>query len=141
MQAKSKVIKEVCVPDRYFFDYLRGYFDGDGCFYSYWDPRWRSSHMFYVEFACASADHVEWLRRVLYEKAGVRGHVGFDGKKATLHLKYAKKEALEIIRKMYYSPGVVCLHRKRAKIEKALEIERLQQKVYAQVEKLVDSQP
>jgi len=45
--AKSKTISMVDVPKNYFFDFLRGCLDGDGCFYSYWDSRWRSSHMFY----------------------------------------------------------------------------------------------
>ena len=54
---------------------------------------------------------------------------------------YAKKESVVIIKKMYYNPSVVCLSRKRKKIEKALEIEKIQQKKYAQVEKLVDFYP
>jgi len=33
--AKSKTIGELCIPKKYFFDFLRGSFDGDGCFYSY----------------------------------------------------------------------------------------------------------
>ena len=49
--AKSLTIKQVAVPERYFFDFLRGCFDGDGCSYSYWDPRWKSSFMFYISFA------------------------------------------------------------------------------------------
>lgn len=51
------------IPGKYFFDYLRGCFDGDGCFYSYWDPRWRSSHMFYLEFISASKNHIDWLQK------------------------------------------------------------------------------
>src|SRR3989338_8341238 len=37
---KTKTIGVVNIPDEYFFDFLRGHFDGDGCTYSYWDPRW-----------------------------------------------------------------------------------------------------
>jgi hypothetical protein len=44
--AKSKTIKRVNVPDIFFFDFLRGCFDGDGTFYSYWDKRWKSSFMY-----------------------------------------------------------------------------------------------
>ena len=47
-QAKSLTVGKIDVPDKYFFDFLRGCFDGDGYSYSYWDPRWRSSFMFYV---------------------------------------------------------------------------------------------
>ena len=67
---------------------------------------------------------------MLKSKIGVLGHVVTDGKKATMQLKYAKKEALEIIGKMYYSPSVVSLSRKRIKIQKALVIEKEQQQQY-----------
>ena len=137
--AKSKIIGEVDIPKKYFFDFLRGCFDGDGTFYSYWDPRWRSSHMFYLEFISASKNHIDWLRKELEEKLKVSGHISKDGLKATFQLKYAKKEAVEIIKKMYYSPSVVCLSRKKIKIQRALIEERKQQKKYARVEKLVDS--
>src|SRR3989344_1512456 len=46
---KSKTLGAIDIPNKYFFDFLRGHFDGDGSFYSYWDPRWRSSFMFYTE--------------------------------------------------------------------------------------------
>ncbi len=128
--AKSKTIGVVKIPDKYFLDYVRGCFDGDGCFYSYWDPRWRSSHMFYVNFVSASRVHIAWLREELRLKVGIIGHLTNDGKDSTVQLKYAKKEALVIIDKMYYNPRVVCLTRKRLKVEKALKIERKQQKLY-----------
>lgn len=128
--AKSKTIGGVDIPDEYFFDYLRGCFDGDGCFYSYWDPRWRSSHMFYLEFVSASKKHIVWLQGELEVRIEAKGHITNDGRMRTKQLKYAKKEALEIIKKMYYTPRVICLSRKRLKIKKALEIEKRQQKAY-----------
>ena len=128
--AKSKTIGKIEIPDKYFFDFLRGCFDGDGTFYSYWDPRWRSSHMFYLEFISASKNHINWLRAELKRKLDVFGHITKDSKGATYQLKYAKKEALEIIKKMYYNRHAICLSRKRIKIEKALAIEKKQQKEY-----------
>ncbi|MBP7804696.1 MAG: hypothetical protein KA052_00540 [Candidatus Pacebacteria bacterium] len=129
--AKSKTLSKIKIPQEFFFDLLRGCFDGDGCFYSYWDSRWRSSHMFYVEFISASRAHIDWLRDELYQRLGVRGHIGKDGRGSIYQMKYAKKEALEIIKKMYYTPRVVCLTRKRLKIEKALMTESKQQKLYS----------
>ena len=96
---KSLTMGKLKIPDKYFFDFLRGCFDGDGCFYSYWDPRWRSSHMFYVEFVSASKKHIDWLREELKDFIGVFGHVSKDGKGSTFQLKYAKREAVEIIKK------------------------------------------
>jgi len=135
-QAKSKTLGAIKVPNRYFFDFLRGNFDGDGSFYSYWDPRWRSSHMFYFEFVSASARYIEWLREKIKKRLNINGHVtNIGGNRDTQQLKYAKKEALEVIRKIYYNREVVCLSRKRKKIERALKIEGEQQKLYARVEK------
>lgn len=128
---KSKTIGGILIPKNYFFDFLRGSFDGDGCFYSYWDPRWRSSHMFYVEFVSASKLHIDWLRNEIFERLAVKGHLVKDGKGSTYQLKYAKREALAIIKKMYYNRKIVCLSRKRIKIEKALAIEKKQQKLYS----------
>jgi hypothetical protein len=127
---KSKTISKILIPEEYFFDFLRGCFDGDGCFYSYWDPRWRSSFMFYIEFVSASEKHINWLRNELKERLNVWGHISKDGRKITFQLKYAKKEALEIIKKMYYDKKVICLSRKRVKIEKALKINSKQQQTY-----------
>ncbi|MCX6753699.1 MAG: hypothetical protein NTV03_01435 [Candidatus Nomurabacteria bacterium] len=127
---KSLTMGKLVIPDRYFFDFLRGCFDGDGTFYSYWDKRWRSSHMFYVEFVSASEKHINWIREELENKVGVTGHITNSGVGMTHQLKYAKKEAVEIINKMYYNPNVVSLSRKRLKIEKALKIEKKQQKQY-----------
>lgn len=139
---KSLTMEKLAIPQEYFFDFLRGCFDGDGCFYSYWDPRWRSSHMFYLEFASASEKHVLWLQQEIEKRLHIMGHMAKAGRGGTLfQLKYAKKESMEIIKKMYYTPRVVCLSRKRIKIEKALKIEEKQQKKYAQVEKLVDFYP
>src|SRR5262249_26952854 len=63
MPNKSRIIGEVKVPDKYFFDFLRGSFDGDGCTYSYWDKRWKSSFMFYTTFVSASETHILWIQK------------------------------------------------------------------------------
>ncbi len=128
--AKSKTMGAIAVPDEYFFDFLRGSFDGDGCFYSYWDPRWRSSHMFYVEFVSASEKHIDWIRGSVARLSGVIGSKTVSAKIPMYSATYAKRDSLEIIKKMYYSQDVVCLPRKKLKIEKALAVEREQQSKY-----------
>ena len=133
----SKTLEEIDIPDEYFFDFLRGHFDGDGTFYSYWDLRWKSSFMFYTEFISASKRHIDWLRGEIRKKVRINGHITSGGRNGmTYQLKYAKKESLEIIKKMYYNPKAICLSRKRAKITKALGLDRDN---YARVEKLVNS--
>ncbi|MBU6323488.1 MAG: hypothetical protein KGI41_02100 [Patescibacteria group bacterium] len=119
---KTKTIGALDIPDEYFFDFLRGHHDGDGSFYSYYDPRWRSSFMFYLSFISASRAHVEWIRTELERRLKVCGHLTASTRSSVIQLKYAKAEALKILKRMYQKPHVVCLSRKRLKIAKALRI-------------------
>lgn len=119
--SKSKTIGKVKIPEEYFFDFLRGCFDGDGCFYSYWDTRWKSSFMFYTVFVSASKDFIDWIREYNRRTLSINGHISMDGRKSTYELKYAKRESLILLEKMYDLPNVVCLSRKRLKIKKALD--------------------
>jgi hypothetical protein len=122
MPNKSKVLEEIAIPDEYFFDFLRGDFDGDGTFYSYWDPRWRSSYMFYTVFMSASEQHILWIREKIFIHIGIKGHITKAGRTPMYQIKYAKAESLKLLPKMYYNPEVVCLSRKREKIRKALSV-------------------
>ncbi len=119
---KSKTLGPILVPDRFFFDFLRGHFDGDGTFYSYWDPRWRSSFMFYTDFVSASKTHIEWLRSQIEKHLGIRGHITKSVNDSAYQLKYAKADSLKLLLKIYYNRSVVCLSRKRKKIEVALKV-------------------
>lgn len=119
---KTKTISKLAIPEEYFFDFLRGHHDGDGSFYSYYDPRWRSSFMFYLQFISASKTHVEWIRSELYRRLGVKGHITSSKGSCVIQLKYAKAESIKVLKKMYPRPDVICLSRKRLKIERALRI-------------------
>ncbi len=118
---KSKTLRSIAVPDKYFFDFLRGHFDGDGTFYSYWDLRWKSSFMFYTEFISASKAHIEWLRERICNILKIHGHITRSGNNSVYQLKYAKGESLKLLAKMYYNKDVICLRRKKDKVEKALK--------------------
>lgn len=122
MPAKSKIISSIDVPDRYFFDFLRGHFDGDGTFYSYWDPRWKSSFMFYTVFASASKRHIEWLQNMIFKFLKIKGHITKSKIKTCYQLRYAKKDSLKILKKIYHSDDLIFLKRKRLKINGALSI-------------------
>jgi len=127
MPAKSKVLGALIVPDKYFFDFLRGSFDGDGSFYSYFDPRWKSSFMYYLSFNSASLPHVDWLRKTLQRLLGVTGHISKTGggggeRHLIASLRFAKREALVVMGAMYPTLCKVHLSRKRLKIERALRI-------------------
>ena len=122
---KSKTLGALDIPEKYFFDFLRGHFDGDGTFYSYWDPRWRSSFMFYTVFISASKKHIDWLQHTIFSHLKIRGHITKSAHDVIYNLKYAKADSLKLLSKMYYDMGVVCLSRKRKKIEKALRVVNL----------------
>lgn len=119
---KSKTIHEVIIPDEYFFDFVRGCFDGDGCIYSYWDPRWKSSFMFYLTFVSASQKHILWLQSKIFEKIAILGHITKSGSSPCYQLKYAKKESLILLKEMYHKQNIPYLSRKKLKIDTILGI-------------------
>lgn len=118
---KTKTIGMLRIPKKYFFDFLRGHFDGDGSSYSYFDTRYKSSFMFYISFVSASSKHISWLQSRIIEILGIRGHVSSSETSSVYSLRFAKKEGIRVVRKMY-SGGGICLSRKRLKIEKSFAI-------------------
>lgn len=121
--AKSKTLGQLAIPKEYFFHFLRGVFDGDGSTYSYWDPRWKSSFMFYLCFASASKSFIDWLRGNIESRLSIRGHVTMAKRNICYQLKYAKSDSLKILRLMYrYASKGSYLSRKRLKIERTLRI-------------------
>ncbi len=117
---KSKTIGELKIPSRYFFHFLRGCFDGDGSIYSYFDPRWVSSFMFYVTFTSASISYLEWLQRRTFLFLGVRGVI--QKADSVWQLRYAKKESIKILAAMYDDKGSFFLRRKYDKVSDILKI-------------------
>lgn len=120
--AKSKTMGALVVPDQLLPDLLRGLYDGDGSFYSYHDPRWPRSFLFYLSFTSASKDHLVWLRDNIQRILDIKGHGIYTPSSGAYQLKYAKREARKIIDFMYYRPNVPCLERKRKKIYNTLTI-------------------
>ena len=120
--AKSKTISQVLIPKLYFFDFLRGYFDGDGCSYSFYDSVFRNSFRFYISFASGSIKYINWLRNKLSVYAKIKGHICRQSNSSNFQLKYSKKEAIILAKKMYYRGGLVCLKRKNLKINESLRI-------------------
>ena len=120
--AKSLTLGAVEIPDKYFIDYLRGYFDGDGSSYSYFDPKFKKSFRFYISFTSGSRTYIDWFRAELHRKMGVKGYISHNHNNAYIQLKYAKKEAMLIVKKMYDSEAIPFLERKRQKITESMKI-------------------
>jgi len=120
--AKSKTISSVSIPQNYFLDFLRGYFDGDGSSYSYYDPTYKKSYRFYISFTSASPKFFDWLRVEMNNVLGIKGYLGYNRNNPYVQLKYSKKEAVVLAKRMYYSKDIPCLRRKRLKIMKSIRV-------------------
>lgn len=118
---KTKRIKELKIPREFFFDFLRGHFDGDGSCCGYWDKRWKSSYMFYIYFNSASLSFIKWIRENLKNLLNVWGSISFTG--SIWRIKYAKKESKLIFSKTYYKENLPLLKRKYKKLKTFLETE------------------
>jgi hypothetical protein len=64
---------------------------------------------------------MNWLRNEIYKRLGIKGHIVKARNNPCYQLRFAKKESLIIIDKLYY-PNAVCLSRKLLKIKTALSI-------------------
>ena len=122
MPNKSKVLGKIKVPKKYFLDFVRGLFDGDGCSYSYYDPVFPKSFRFYISFASASPAFLPWLQKRLEALIGVRGYINVSNNQSYFQLKYSKREAIRLCQKLYYRKGLPCLKRKHLKIMKSMRI-------------------
>lgn len=118
---KSKVLGRLSVPDQFFFDFFRGVFDGDGTIYSFWDPRWHSSFMYYLKIASASPRYLYWLRQTIRRLIDIEGKV----REATraYELVYAKAGTRSLVHRMYPAADIPRLERKFAKIQKIFTID------------------
>ncbi len=133
--SKSKTIGKLDIPDKLFIDFLRGSLDGDGYSFSYWDPIWRNSFRFYIGFSSASLNHLLWLESQITRLYSIKGRIGLT--KGCYKLVFAKYSSLELAHNIYYKEKLICLKRKKFKIDQALDIISKQ----AGVSKLVDDYP
>jgi len=127
--AKSLTLRPLTIPDEYFVDFFRGCVDGDGSIVTYTDRSHvaRSNRYvyerLYVSIVSASYPFIEWLRATVRRLAKLHGSVTVDKRVRNgsfWRLRYAKTESLQLLRWMYYSPGIAALDRKRATAEKFL---------------------
>lgn len=97
------------VPDNLFFDYLRGYIDGDGCYYS-------CKNVTYMHITCASIEPLKYIHNKLIEYNIVTRIYTENQKKHRL-MCVNTKEMNKLINRLYYENGLFCLERKFEKIK------------------------
>jgi hypothetical protein len=114
--AKSKTLGGLIVPDKFYADFLRGLFDGDGCSYGYMDPRWRSSFMFYITFVSASPVFVDYIRSTNSRLVSGLSQGSMRRSSRAWSLSYAKADSHRLFQYMYYDSNCLCLTRKKTKL-------------------------
>ena len=122
MPNKTKILGRIAIPDKYFIDFVRGVFDGDGCSYSYYDSVFKNSFRFYISFASASPSFLPWIQAGLFARLGIKGYINDTKSSSYFQLKYSKREAITLSHGMYYRDGLPQLKRKYLKIMKSMRI-------------------
>lgn len=103
---KSKTLGLLAIPDEYFRDFLRGEFDGDGC----WSGQRHGKRKYALGiFTSGSRVYLDWLHETIQRLVGIKGHI------YKIDLRFEGKHAEKLGEFMYYTPDVPCLGRKRSK--------------------------
>lgn len=117
---KSLTITSLTIPDRYFFDFVRGEWDGDGTIYCSKDMRWKNSYIVSIGFASGSEKFLIWLQRDINMMIGTTGHI-HRGKRA-IQLRYARKDSRKLFDAMFYKKDLPHLNRKFTKAKKIFKM-------------------
>ena len=110
MPNKSKILGILNIPDKFFFDFLRGHLDRDGSIKRYFDPIYKNSLRLYVSFLSASEKHIQWIRCKIESFLGITGYLRKSNR--AYYLSYAKKDSIKLLKSMYYKENLPCLKRK-----------------------------
>ena len=115
---KSKTLQLPAVPSEVFPDFVRGYFDGDGCVRVWREKRWRCGWQLRTIFVSGSAVFVEELRRRLSAEAWLAGgSLWFDAR--AYYLQYTIGDSLRLADFMYHGGhSTLYLGRKRERFER-----------------------
>ena len=107
---KSCTLERVEVPRRYFADFVRGLWDGDGCITSARHPE--SRHLQWrAHLSSGSLPFLGWLGQTIQELYGLTGDI--HPTQRIHRLLYYKREGAALLRVMYNERDAVCLSRKR----------------------------
>lgn len=97
------------IEDKYFFDWLRGYIDGDGCYYI------SSKHLLSINITSASKFVLQYLQSRLYSY-NIETHIYSEQERKHRLYCFKKEEVHKLLNHLYPSTQVFCLSRKYNKI-------------------------
>jgi len=120
-ERKTKSLAIPNVPKKYFPDFLRGYFDGDGGAWVGFKNKKRKHKVYVIStyFTSGNGEFLVYLKDILSRNGLLGGSLvkkgrGFD-------LKYSIKDSLILYKIMYNVNGRLFLKRKRDKFEKYIK--------------------
>jgi len=109
--AKSKTIAKLDIPQKHFFDFLRGCIDGDGSISIFYHPESKQPQL-RIRLASASKTFLLWIKNSIYNLGKIKGGWIYTSKKQMHLLTYAKSDSSKILKLMYYSGTKYFLKRK-----------------------------
>lgn len=113
---KSTTLASLEIPDQFFFDFVRGEWDGDGTIICCEDKRWVNSYVVSIGFASGSISFLKWLQKEISARLQTTGH--FHQGKRVFQLRYARRDSKKLFNAMFYKRELPHLKRKFAKAQK-----------------------
>ncbi len=112
---KSKIVKFPNIPKRYFFHFLRGYFDGDGSVY-YDKPHIDRGDKKYTRlntcFTSASYNFLDTLQKLISKRVNIPRQKLSNNHDA-FKLRYSTQDSLRLLKQLYKNSNkLLRLHRK-----------------------------
>lgn len=109
---------ELLKPE-YYIDYIRGYFDGDGCICE------NIAGSGSVSFGGASKSVISWIRKVLAEEYGIICNKIEENKELSnggkfYRISYHNKKIIQFYKVMYHNKDIIYMKRKKDKFEELL---------------------
>lgn len=100
------------IPKQFFFDFLRGYIDGDGCY-------WKTRNNYFLHITCASKTVLEYIQERLLSY-GIPTTIYME-KKRKYRLVCSRISTMKkLIPMIYHDNNVFCLSRKKEKVQSYL---------------------
>ena len=107
----NKTLKDICphVDNEFFFDWLRGYIDGDGCF-------WKFKNHYYMHITCASEKVLQYVQNRLND-FNIKTNLYKENDKKYRLMCTDINEMKKLISRLYYKDDLFYLTRKYEKVK------------------------
>lgn len=120
---KSISLGKINVPDEFFFDFLRGVLDGDGCINS-WTHTYNGNTQWSTRIYSGAYDFASWVKKKIENKLNVKGRMHTrkrnDRENDLYIIKFGKLASQVILKECYYKNSLA-LERKLKKAKKCIK--------------------